>query len=235
MIKCCILEDNKLDADKIIECINSIEYLKSKIEIHYFSSPNQINLLVDNFDILLLDIDLPHKSGIDFANDYIKIYSDSKIIFISTHDELVFNTFKVHPYSFIKKENIDIELSDVFTDLFDLIAENKKIITINNNGNITTIQLKEIIYIESYKHYCYIYQKNKSEYIKHRININNLIKELPHYFYKINRSYIINLNEIMKIKNGKVTLNNDLDFSIQRGKITEFQNVYNDFLCRRIL
>ena len=235
MMKCCVLEDNNEDLKKIVTCIKSDSYLNTHLEIKSFSSANQINLSLDIFDILLLDIDLPNKSGIDFANEYIKICPNSKIIFISTHNELVFDSFKVHPYSFIRKENINIELNDTLFDLLDLMMLHKKELIISTKGHTIAIQQNEIIYIESLKHYCYIYTNSVSEPFKFRTSMHHILKELTFYFYRINRSYIINLNEIKKIKNGKVILRNNIEIAIQRGQIKKFQNTYDHFLCRKTI
>ena len=186
-------------------------------------------------NILLLDIDLPDKSGIDFANDYIKIYPNIKIIFISSHNELVFDSFKVHPYNFIRKENIDIELNDTLLELLDLLKMHKKEIVLNNKDNTTIIQQSDIIYIESFKHYCYIYTKRTTEPYKIRTNMRQILEDLNFCFYRINRSYIINLNEIKQIKNGRVILKNDMEVTLQRGQIKKFQNTYDHFLCRKII
>ena len=125
-MKCCVLEDCNRDLNQIISCIQADDYLNNQLSIKSYTSTSQIDLTTDIFDILLLDIDLPDKNGIDFANDYIKIYPNAKIIFISSHNELVFDSFKVHPYSFIKKENINLKYNDnLFYDIFLAISGNK--------------------------------------------------------------------------------------------------------------
>ncbi|MFR8841447.1 MAG: hypothetical protein ACLVHH_03535 [Faecalibacillus intestinalis] len=50
----------------------------------------------------------------------------------------------------------------------------------------------------------------------------------------MNRSYIINLNEIKQIKNGRVILKNDMEVSLAVVK-SKFQNTYDNFLCRKII
>lgn len=65
--------------------------------------------------------------------------------------------------------------------------------------------------------------------------MRQILKDLNFYFYRINRSYIINLNEIKQIKNGRVILKNDMEVSLQRGQIKKFQNTYDNFLCRKII
>lgn len=234
-MKCCVLEDCNRDLNQIISCIQADNNLNDQLSITSYTSASQIDLTTDIFDILLLDIDLPDKSGIDFANDYIKIYPNTKIIFISSHDELVFNSFKVHPYNFIRKENIDIELNDTLLELLDLLKMHKKEIVLNNKDNTTIIQQSDIIYIESFKHYCYIYTKRTTEPYKIRTNMRQILEDLNFCFYRINRSYIINLNEIKQIKNGRVILKNNMEVTLQRGQIKKFQNTYDHFLCRKII
>lgn len=234
-MKCCVLEDCNRDLNQIISCIQADNNLNDQLSITSYTSASQIDLTTDIFDILLLDIDLPDKSGIDFANDYIKIYPNTKIIFISSHDELVFDSFKVHPYNFIRKENIDIELNDTLLELLDLLKMLKKEIVLNNKDNTTIIQQSDIIYIESFKHYCYIYTKRTTEPYKIRTNMRQILEDLNFCFYRINRSYIINLNEIKQIKNGRVILKNNMEVTLQRGQIKKFQNTYDHFLCRKII
>lgn len=234
-MKCCVLEDCNRDLNQIISCIQADNNLNDQLSITSYTSASQIDLTTGIFDILLLDIDLPDKSGIDFANDYIKIYPNTKIIFISSHNELVFDSFKVHPYNFIRKENIDIELNDTLLELLDLLKMHKKEIVLNNKDNTTIIQQSDIIYIESFKHYCYIYTKRTTEPYKIRTNMRQILEDLNFCFYRINRSYIINLNEIKQIKNGRVILKNDMEVTLQRGQIKKFQNTYDHFLCRKII
>lgn len=234
-MKCCVLEDCNRDLNQIISCIQAENNLNDQLSITSYTSASQIDLTTDIFDILLLDIDLPDKSGIDFANDYIKIYPNTKIIFISSHNELVFDSFKVHPYNFIRKENIDIELNDTLLELLDLLKMHKKEIVLNNKDNTTIIQQSDIIYIESFKHYCYIYTKRTTEPYKIRTNMRQILEDLNFCFYRINRSYIINLNEIKQIKNGRVILKNDMEVTLQRGQIKKFQNTYDHFLFRKII
>ena len=234
-MKCCVLEDCNRDLNQIISCIQADNNLNDQLSITSYTSASQIDLTTDIFDILLLDIDLPDKSGIDFANDYIKIYPNIKIIFISSYNELVFDSFKVHPYNFIRKENIDIELNDTLLELLDLLKMHKKEIVLNNKDNTTIIQQSDIIYIESFKHYCYIYTKRTTEPYKIRTNMRQILEDLNFCFYRINRSYIINLNEIKQIKNGRVILKNNMEVTLQRGQIKKFQNTYDHFLCRKII
>lgn len=234
-MKCCILENSSEDLKKIKNIILEDNYLVNQLDILSFSSSDQINISKDGFDILLLDIELSNENGIDFAEKYININPNSKIIFISSHSELVFDSFKVHPYSFVRKENINIELKNTLTNLVDLLIENKSDLVLKNKEQTIIINQYNISYIESLNHACYIHTTNDIEPIKTRMSMHKLAKELSFYFYRINRSYIINLNEIKIIRNGKIILKNNLEISIQRGQIKKFQKEYDSFLCKKTI
>ncbi len=58
-------------------------------------------------DVLFLDIDMPYHNGMDIAG-YINEHGLKTIlIFITSHDALVYQTFAYRPFGFIRKTHID--------------------------------------------------------------------------------------------------------------------------------
>ena len=102
------------DETEILEIIyNKIKHIFNNEGIDpiftCLNNPHQLNVDI-YYDILFLDIDMPNLDGIDLAQTYIQKHSDTVIIFITNKYDLVFNAFRVHPYDFIKKENLDTGL-----------------------------------------------------------------------------------------------------------------------------
>ena len=58
-----------------------------------------------NYDAVFIDIDMPMMNGIDFANQYAIKVLRYIYNFVTNYSELVFDTFKVHPFDFIRKEH----------------------------------------------------------------------------------------------------------------------------------
>ncbi len=76
-----------------------------KAETSTFSVPK---LLLDSnrtgsFDIIFLDIDMPDIDGIEAAGIIKKQNPNTLVIFVTSKDELVYKSFEVHPFGFIRK------------------------------------------------------------------------------------------------------------------------------------
>ena len=61
----------------------------------------------NKFDVIFLDIMMPEKSGFEATSEIRKIYDKSFIIFITSNDELVYDSFEFQPFNFIKKDSRD--------------------------------------------------------------------------------------------------------------------------------
>lgn len=90
----------------------------------YFHNPNMnINVVTDHFDqiegtydVIFMDIELNDKNGIEIAK-YHKDKHNCLVIFTSSHENLVFNTFQVEPFQFIRKNHYDYDKNIVFKQL----------------------------------------------------------------------------------------------------------------------
>ena len=97
-----ICDDDRIFADKFAELVKK-ELHKHQIDtdIHTFLSASA---LTDAFqkkqpcDILFLDIDMPETNGIDLAVSLKAYEIKPYLIFVSTVESLVYQTFKVNPF-----------------------------------------------------------------------------------------------------------------------------------------
>ena len=74
-----------------------------------FNNPQKLHMDT-YYDVLFLDIDMPSLNGIELAQNYLQNHDDTTIIFITNKYDLVFNAFSVHPFDFVKKENLETGL-----------------------------------------------------------------------------------------------------------------------------
>lgn len=86
--------------------------------ISSFSSGKELvnNLYKQNCDILLLDIDMPEINGMEVAKELSNLSRKPILVFITSHDELVYQSFQYHPFGFIHKRFYKEELSKVFLE-----------------------------------------------------------------------------------------------------------------------
>ena len=64
-------------------------------------------------DVLFLDIDMPHISGMDIAAYLNENKLNTILVFVTSQDALVYKTFAYRPFGFIRKTHIEEELTEL--------------------------------------------------------------------------------------------------------------------------
>ena len=150
-------------------------------------------------DVLFLDIDMPYYSGMDIAS-YISDNNLSTIlIFVTSHDELVFKTFAYKPFGFIRKTYLNEEIDELIDRLTKEVEVRKQELVIIKAGEIVKVPLCDISYIESEGNYLNI--RTREELVRHRETMSNMENELKGKdFIRCHKGYLVNVNFIEKMK-----------------------------------
>ena len=69
-------------------------------------------------DAIFLDIDIPEMNGFQIAKNVRKLYPDCMIIFCSSHNELVYESFEYEPFWFLCKSDYERKLDSVLEKSF---------------------------------------------------------------------------------------------------------------------
>lgn len=164
------------------------------------------------FDIIFLDIDMPNVTGFDVARTIRDKFSRCFIIFITNHSELVYESMDFQPFNFIRKNcGIPVEKSveKIVNKLIRHMRQNEKILIEDDISGRNIVYLKDIIFIESEKHYVLYHVLGKDIPIKMRDNISICEKKYENYdFVRIHKRYLVNMRFLSNIDNkrNEVTL-----------------------------
>jgi len=202
----------------------------------------------DKPDLVFLDIQMPNASGFDLLNQLDKI--DFEIIFVTAHDSFAIRAFKYAAVDYLLKPIKVTELieavhraderiknnqnQDNVKFMLDKVSPAKKVF-LNNKILLPTLGGYNIIEVSEIT-YC----KSESNYTKfHFVDGKNLVvsktlKEfesilLENNFFRIHRSYIINLNCIAKYnkgKGGEVVMKDGAILEVSREKKEEFLKLF---------
>ncbi|MBQ6334253.1 MAG: response regulator transcription factor [Erysipelotrichaceae bacterium] len=231
IINCAVVDDDINDLNRITKLINGLSRESdSSFDIDCCDNPNRLNLN-KQYDLYILDIDMPEINGFLLANKIYEINPDAVIIFCSSHDDLVFDSFKLNAFYFVRKgflkDDMVLALRKFIAKCFMLNAE----YIYKTNQSIIKIPMKNIIYFEVSGNDLFIctdtkeYHERKSmKQLKEDLHIN--------YFIQVNQNYLINANYIDEISGNKVLLKNGLSFDIPRRSIKDVRNEYLKFLSR---
>ena len=160
MLNIVICEDDNIQRSTIEKFIkNSIAKNDYSFRIKLSTAnPEDVLKNIGSGDIYFLDVDLNNKiNGFKLAEKIRDIDSLGYIIFITTHSELTYLTFKyrVEAMDFILKDNvneIDFRINECLSHIHKHINKEKsdvKTLTLTLDDRIIKILLKDIVFIET--------------------------------------------------------------------------------------
>ena len=230
-IKCAIVDDDTNDLNSITKLASSLQH-ESDIffAIESFANPNELNINTP-YDLYILDIDMPNINGFALANKIYEKNHDSVIIFCSNHDDLVFDSFKLNAFYFVRKsflkDDLILALRKFITHTYLLNAE----YIYKTNNTIAKIPIKNIVYFEVSGNNLFIHTDN-NEY-QERKSMKQLNEDLHvNYFIQISQNFLVNAYFIEKITGNKVIVKDGLSFDIPRRNIHRIKKEYMRFLSK---
>ena len=208
MYKIAICDDER----KILEDIHSkikAALKKKEIPAEYLCLEDSRDLMKvleeTKIDVLFLDIDMPYFSGMDIAAHMNEKGLKTILIFVTSHDTLVYQTFAYRPFGFIRKTHMDEELDELAERIKKELLDRKEELTIEKGLELTRIRIRDIVYIESEGNYLNFHMGN--DLIKVRETMGNMETGLaPKGFVRCHKGYLINGDYIEKLKSTEVEL-----------------------------
>jgi DNA-binding LytR/AlgR family response regulator len=216
-MKCVIIDDEPLAVDLIREFVSKVESLEL---VHTFNNAIDAISIINqsNVDLIFLDIEMPHFSGIDFLN---AIDKKPLVIFTTAYENYAVEGFNLGAVDYLVKPIPFNRFLKSVTRAQQLF--NPQNISINNNTLLTPeiehdfmfvraeyenikLNFKDILYIEGLKDYVKIYTVD-NKYILTLISLIKLEAMLTSKgFSRIHRSYIINIMHVKSIQKNKVII-----------------------------
>jgi DNA-binding LytR/AlgR family response regulator len=230
MIKLIVCDDDQRTAQNIKNKVSEVsQNLKTKTEIYTYYKGKEILDLICNrkeqFDILLLDIDMPDISGLEVANAVRQSKSNIVLIFISSHDQYVFQSFEYRPFRYIRKNYIEEELPFAIRDAYKLIHSNKdKTIIVKVDDEEMRLRHSEIMYyaIENRKLCIHLFNQ---KVLFLRKTIKDFTNELcDNAFIQIHSGCVVNAKYIDKISNSDITFDNGESLIVSRTRIKDVKS-----------
>lgn len=227
---------------KLISVFVRTEFEARRESVTVSSYTNAKKLISDfstkQFDAVLLDIKMPEIDGFEAAKELRKISPDIKIIFITTEDELVYDSFDFSPFAFIPKTPAEVMKSRLSRTVDNLLAAcsavRKICIDLPYNDKIY-LRPEEIIYVNSERNNLIYHTKESGEIIV-RAKIQDIEKVLPsEIFVRIHNRIIVNMSHITELEytHASLTVTGGETLGISRTRKHEFETAYNEYLRKK--
>jgi two-component system response regulator LytT len=200
-MKILIVEDEEPIAEDIRDICTKI--LRGKIEsIRYeLTLGNAMNYLSERqIDLLILDLNLSGRNGFDILRKVVS-YSFQTIV-ISANIDRAIEAFEYGVIDFIPKPYNEERISkalDRFEDHTMFQNRGVKYLSIRKLGRIQPIAISDIRYIKGADVYAELYLQNGRTELYDK-TLEELSKILPSNFFRIHRSFIVNLDSVKAMK-----------------------------------
>ena len=200
------------DEERILKDIHSkIEccFKAQEIPAEYFCTEDSKKMMEhlqnEKVDVLFLDIDMPYFNGMDIAAYINEKKLNTILVFVTSQDALVYQTFAYRPFGFIRKTHMDDELQELVERIKKELNDRKQDIVISKGQELTKVFVHDILYIESEGNYLIFYTKNDK--IKTRETMTNVEKWLcSKGFIRCHKGYLINTEHMEKLKSTEIEL-----------------------------
>ncbi len=223
-LKILIVEDEVLIAEDLKDTLLEFGILEIEMAHNKIIAFKQIKEFEP--DIVLLDIRMKKElDGLEVGK-FLMTETTIPFIYITAHSDvaMIKDIIKTKPISYITKP---FKMSDLFASItlaMNQIQQLKNVpkqIKLETGTSTQMVNIDDILYIESEGNYIYVYCTD-SKYTL-RQSLDSIANKLSNtHFFRIQRSYIININKIGAYSKKTVTING-VELPISRTLVDEFE------------
>lgn len=234
MIYIGICDDEEIQRQHILKLCEQFftKYSLSFECIEFTSGEELLQYTGEQLHILFLDVELGGMDGIEVMHQVEEADWVWRIVFISSHEEMVWNSFGIKTLGFVRKP---VEYATLEKWIKIAIKENQE-----NRVYECTVgrekyykKIEDIYYLESEGNYTYICEK------KEKILINDNLKcwqkkmeNAP--MVRIHKSYLINMQHIKAWEADTVVLSNETVLPLGRQYKNNASETYFAFVKRQV-
>ena len=228
---------------RIAICDDSSAFLQqAKFMIHHWDAPAARNITaelfedgdallsahaVHPFDIILLDIVMPLRNGIETARELRKKDKTVKIVFLTSSTEYAVDSYTVKASNYLLKP---VNPDSLFSCLEELICDIQSItksIIVKGTDATHRIVLSDIEHVEAQlKHVVFYLKDNRTVESPEPFYTYENTLMLDDGFFKCHRSYIVNIHHIDNYSHSKIVMRSGRLIPISRSCQKSFEISY---------
>ena len=167
------------------------------------------------YDILLLDIEMGRMNGVDLAKTIRQFNDTIQIVFITGFPDFIGEGYEVSALHYLMKPVSEKKLHMVLNKAAANLAKAEKRLCVTFDRQVDYVPLSQITYIEAQKQYVEIH--TSGELYRMKASLTDVETQIDEYFFRCQRSFVVNLRYVMRIKNDCVVLKNGVEVPISRG------------------
>ena len=168
-----------------------------------------------DYDLLLLDIEMPGISGVELARAVRRDNSAVQIVFVTGYDDYFSDGFDVSALHYLLKPIHADKLFPVLDRAAANLAVGQRSVLLSTAEAEIKVPLSDILWIEAENVYVLVH--TVKEVYRCRMSLSRLLEQLDDTFLQVHRSYAVGLRHIQKITRTDITLAGGAVVPMRRG------------------
>lgn len=221
--KIAICDDCAADIDYLVMLVKNWEKAScNRVSVSKFPSAEAFLFCYEekkDFDILLLDIEMGGQNGVELAKRIRKDNDKVQIIFITGFPDYMAQGYDVSALHYLLKPVNPDKLAAVLDRAAARLSKAEKYLKVTFDRQADFVPFSKIMYIEADRQYVCIHTVDSNYRMKSTLAETEAM--LDERFFKCQRSFLVSLSYVVRVKNNCIVLENGEEISISRGKAKE--------------
>ena len=185
----------------------------------------------ERFDLYLLDILMPHMTGMQLAREIRTFDHAADIIFLTTSSDFAVESYTVKATNYLMKP---VPADAFFAAMDDIIRakaqEQEHFLVLKSRIGVHKVHLSELVYVEAQNRKV-IYYTSGGEQIVCTALFSSVCDNLLQHreFIQVHRSFLVNMNYIRSIGAIDMYLHNGKSIPLAQRRVTDIKKHYLAF------
>lgn len=236
LINIAVCDDNPIFLKELIGIINKV--YTGEHTIFTFSNAQALISHIEDYgenciDIIVTDIEMPGMNGVNMAKSLKPLFPRLQFIFITNYTEYIQDVFSVDPIYYILKPVDPKKLLEALNKAVTQIdTGNRNAVSITSKNKVLRILFDEIKYVESYMRTILVHEIRRNTEIL--MKLDDFQKQLPSFFIRTHKSYLVNMNMIRSISNNRIELFSGEIVPVAKAKYPEIKKTILHYLGEKL-
>lgn len=239
MLRIGICDDDQEDIDRLesLAVCFSKEHSETPVQIQTYRSP--YDMLDDieetgGFDLYLLDVVMPHMTGVALARRIRERKERAEILFLTVSKEYAVEAFSVKASGYLIKPVSRSDFDDAVLDcIHRLSPENSPSLLLKSKNGLHRVPIDELVCVESFNHN-QICTLSDGSYLESSATLTELMEALKDHpaFVRPHRAYIVNMDFIRRLTARELLLTNGKRIPVPQSGYGKLKSAYLAYMMR---
>ena len=179
------------------------------------------------YDIIFLDIEMEREDGITAAQKIRKVDKNTLIIYVTSHESYMQESFIVRPFRFLLKPINEMQMEACFGVACEEISSSDSYFRYSYQRMNHKVPIRDILYFESKRRKVYIVTEKEVLELYGKLNdIEKSLKASKTLFLRVHQSFLVNYKHVDRLAYDFIIMDNGKKVSISEDRRRQISEQY---------